>query len=132
MYKINLYINNKKIINLYYKRFLYINKEFIYKTVENNDELKKIRNKNDELNDYNVCNSNKIYIINNYKLTFGFIPLVVFDINIIGPFKIKGLKGKRYFLIIIDKGFKAIWIYSLKFKIDAYDVMVDFCNMIIN
>ena len=52
--------------------------------------------------------------------------------NIIKPFKIKGLKGKRYFLIIIDRGFKVIWIYPLKFKVDAYDVMIDFYNMIIN
>ena len=96
----NPYINNK-IINLYHKKF-------IYKTIENNDGLKKIRNKDDELNDYNAYNNNKIYIINSYKLTFNSIPLIIFDMNIISPFKVKGLKEKRYFLIITDRSFKVI------------------------
>ena len=132
MYKVDLYRNNKKTINLYYKRFLYINKEFIYKTVENNDGLKKIRNKDDELDDYDAYNNGKIYIINSYKLTFGSILLVIFDMDIISFFKVKGLKGKRYFLTIINRSFRIIWIYLFKFKADVYDVMVDFYNMIIN
>ena len=128
----DLYINNKKIINLYYKRFLYINKKFIYKTVKNSDGLKKIRNKNDELNDCDAYNSSKMHTINNYKLTFNSILLIIFDMNIIDFFKVKDLKGKRYFFIITDRSFKIIWIYSLKFKADAYDVMINFYNMIIN
>jgi hypothetical protein len=56
--------------------------------------------------------------------------LTVFDINIAGLFKPLGPKGEAYFLIITDRGSRYIWIYAMKHKGDAYDILVSFFKMI--
>ena len=73
-----------------------------------------------------------MHVIGSKKLILNAPPLIIFNIDIAGPFKVKGLKGERYFLIITYKGLRAIWLYALKLKADAYDVLIDFCNMINN
>ncbi|CAL3964922.1 unnamed protein product [Diplocarpon coronariae] len=57
-------------------------------------------------------------------------PLIIFDIDIAGPFKTKGLKGERYFLTITYRGSRAIWVYAIKLKAEAYNILINFCNMI--
>jgi transposase InsO family protein len=54
----------------------------------------------------------------------------VFDINIAGLFKPLGPKRKAYFLTITDRGSRYIWIYTIKHKGDAYDILVSFFKMI--
>ncbi len=56
--------------------------------------------------------------------------LIYFDIDIAGPFKIKGLKGERYFITITDRGTRAIWVYALKNKSDAYNILILFYKII--
>jgi hypothetical protein len=56
--------------------------------------------------------------------------LIVFDIDIAGPFKPFGPKGEAYFLTITDRGNRYIWIYTMKHKGDAYDILVSFFKMI--
>ena len=73
-----------------------------------------------------------MHVIGSKKLMLDAPPLIIFDIDIAGPFKVKGLKGERYFLTITCRGSRAIWLYALKLKADAYDVLIDFCNMINN
>ncbi|CZT03146.1 uncharacterized protein RCO7_10055 [Rhynchosporium graminicola] len=58
------------------------------------------------------------------------LSLTIFDIDIAGPFKIKGLKGERFFLTITCRGSRAIWVYALKHKADAYDTLIEWYNMI--
>ncbi|CZT10415.1 uncharacterized protein RCO7_10536 [Rhynchosporium graminicola] len=63
--------------------------------------------------------SGKIYAISSTKPMSDTPPLTVFNIDIAGPFKIKGLKGERYFLTITYRGSRAIWVYALKYKAEA-------------
>jgi transposase InsO family protein len=56
--------------------------------------------------------------------------LTIFDINITGPFKLFGPKGEAYFLTITDRGSRCIWIYAMKHKRDAYNILVSFFKMI--
>ena len=115
---------------MYHERLLHINKDFIYKTVENTLGLKKIDQ--GELDDCEACNSGKMYTIIGKKPIASAELLTAFDIDIAGPFKIKGLKGECYFLTITDRGSRAVWIYALKFKADAFNKLVYFCNIISN
>ncbi len=52
--------------------------------------------------------------------------------DLLGPFKIKGLKGERYIFSLTDRASRAIWVYSIKHKSDALDILIDFYNMIKN
>jgi hypothetical protein len=56
--------------------------------------------------------------------------LTIFDIDIAGLFKLLGPKGEAYFLTITDRGNRYVWIYAMKHKKDAYDVLVGFFKMI--
>jgi hypothetical protein len=56
--------------------------------------------------------------------------LVIFDIDITGPFKLLGLKEEIYFIIITDRGSRSIWVYSLKYKRNAYNRLVSFFKII--
>ncbi|CZS92721.1 uncharacterized protein RCO7_11482 [Rhynchosporium graminicola] len=98
--------NKTSKLDLYYKRLLYTNKEFIYKTIEGSKGLK--IQKGIDLSDYSAYNSSKIHAIRSTKPISDTPPLTVFDIDIAGPFKIKGLKGERYFLTITYRGSRAI------------------------
>jgi len=56
--------------------------------------------------------------------------LIVFDVDIARPFRPLGLKGEAYFLTITDRGSRCIWIYAIKHKGDAYNVLVSFFKII--
>ena len=56
--------------------------------------------------------------------------LIVFDVDIVGPFKLLGPKGEAYFLTITDRGSRCIQIYAIKHKGDAYNVLVSFFKII--
>ncbi|CZT13730.1 uncharacterized protein RCO7_11428 [Rhynchosporium graminicola] len=90
--------NKSSKLDLYHKRLLHTNKEFIYKTIEGSKGLK--IQKGLDLSDYSAYNSGKIYAISSIKPISDTLPLTIFDIDIAGPFKIKSLKGERYFLTI--------------------------------
>ncbi|CZT13744.1 uncharacterized protein RCO7_11710 [Rhynchosporium graminicola] len=76
-------------LDLYHKRLLHTNKEFIYKTIEGSKGLK--IQKGLDLSDYSACNSGKIHAISSTKPMSDTPPLTIFDIDIAGPFKIKGI-----------------------------------------
>jgi hypothetical protein len=50
--------------------------------------------------------------------------------DIVGLFNPKNPKKETYFIIIIDKNSKTIWLYNLKYKNNVYDVLVNFIKMI--
>ncbi|CZT12866.1 uncharacterized protein RCO7_11731 [Rhynchosporium graminicola] len=83
-----------------------------------------------DLSDCSAYNSGKIHAISSTKPISDTPPLTVFNIDIAGPFRIKGLKGERYFLTITYRGSRAIWVYALKHKADAYDTLIEWYNMI--
>ena len=56
--------------------------------------------------------------------------LTVFNVNITGPFRPLGPKGEAYFLTITNRGNKYIWIYAIKYKGDAYNILTSFFKMI--
>ena len=51
--------------------------------------------------------------------------------NILGPFKIKGLKRENYIFNIIYRASKYIWLYTIKYKLDIYDIIINFYNIIL-
>ena len=53
------------------------------------------------------------------------------DCDILGPFKIKGLKGENYIFTITCRASKCIWVYAIKHKSDVYDIIIDYYNMIL-
>jgi len=96
-----LNLNNKDdfLLNLYYRRFLYINKDYIIKSIKN---LIKILILKPDLILYNCDNYYYIKFkeiisqkFNNPVNIFKFI-----NCDILGLFKIKGLKGENYIFII--------------------------------
>jgi hypothetical protein len=105
LYKVDPTISNK--LNLYHERLLHINKDYVYKTIENSLGFSKIPQKLN-LEDCEACNSGKLTTITGKKPMSTTTPLTAVDMDIAGPFKIKGLKGERYFLTITDRGSRAI------------------------
>ncbi|CZS91992.1 uncharacterized protein RCO7_09142 [Rhynchosporium graminicola] len=120
--------NKSSKLDLYYKRLLHTNKEFIYKTIEGSKGLK--IQKELDLSDCSACNSGKIHAISSTKPISDTPPLTVFNIDIAGPFKIKGLKGERFFLTITCRSSRAIWVYALKHKAKAYNTLIEWYNII--
>ena len=58
--------------------------------------------------------------------------LIYFDIDIAGPFRIKGLKGESYILTFICRKTRLVYIYCLKFKADAVDRLIELYNLFKN
>ena len=58
--------------------------------------------------------------------------LTFFDIDICGPFKIIGLLGERYFFTFTCRKTRAIWVYAIKTKAEAIDILATFINLILN
>jgi hypothetical protein len=86
------------LLNLYYKRFLYINKDYIIKSIKNSISL--IISNNTILSNCNNCYYNKFKEIISYKPNKLVNILKFINCNILGLFKIKGLKGKNYIFTI--------------------------------
>ena len=56
--------------------------------------------------------------------------MTIIDTDIAGPFRIKGLKGERFFMTITCRASRAIWIYPIKQKSDTFDVLIKFYTLI--
>jgi len=84
--------------------------EYLIKTIKSTTGLKEANNNNNK----DIINSCKVYQLGsstkiNNKLPFKEAErLIIFNINITGPFKTKGLKGESYFLTIIDRRTRTI------------------------
>jgi hypothetical protein len=131
VYKIDPIIeSNNNELDLYHKRLLHINKDYIIKTINSVNGLKNI-NKNTILHNCDSCYFGKFSrIISKEPLLNNNQILTIIDMDIAGPFKIKGLKGESYFLTITCRTSRAIWIYPIKYKSDALDVLTRFYTLI--
>jgi hypothetical protein len=130
VYKVDPIINDShNVIDLYHKRLLHINKDYLIKTINVTSGLKRVTSSK-ELSNCDLCYYGKFNeIVSRKPLDSGSI-LTIFDVDIAGPFNIPGLKGERYFVTITCRASRAIWIYPIKFKSDVFNILVKFCNRI--
>ena len=117
-------------LDLYHKRLLHINKDYLVKTIDNVLGLKPV-NTSHILHNCDSCHFSKFSrTISREPLLDNGRILTILDIDIAGPFKVKGLKGERYFLTITDRASRAIWVYPIKYKSDALDILTRFYTLI--
>jgi hypothetical protein len=112
-----------------HKRLNHMNKDHLIKTLNCTKGLS-LGDKDKDLNNCDSCYIGKFTKIgskNPFKSTNN---LIFFDIDIAGPFKTIGLKKERYFLTITDRGTRAIWVYPIKFKAEALDILISFYTLI--
>ena len=124
-------VQDKSELDLYHKRLLHINKDYILKTITSVNGLRQISDSNSGLNHCDSCYSGK------FTHTYSHEPLKsntifdIIDIDVAGPFNTISIKGERYFMTITDRASRAIWVYPLKFKSEVLEVLVSFYNLII-
>ena len=115
--------------DLIHQRLNHLNHDLLKKTLENTigfspDKLES------KLNNCDSCYKGKFHEIGS-KTPMSRAPnLTVFDIDIAGPLLPLGLNGERFFMTIICRGSRAVWIYPIKHKGDAFDVITKFFNLI--
>ena len=127
-----LNFNNKddSLLDLYYRRFLYINKDYIIKSAKNSIGII-IPKPNLILYNCDNCYYTKFKEIISRKPNNPINILEFIDCNILGPFKIKGLNNENYIFTITCRASKYIWIYAIKFKSDIYDIIINYYNIIL-
>jgi hypothetical protein len=82
------------------------------------------------LNNYNNCYINK-FIEKRNKILINIAEfLILFDIDLYKPITFIDFKKKRYFIIFIYRGIRAIWVYILKYKSKIFDIIINFYNII--
>ena len=106
-------------LDFYYKRLNYLNKDYLIKIINNasgfnNKLVKKLRAKN--ITNYESCKADNFTKYNSLIFFKKAISLFIIDIDIVGSFKIKGLKGESYFISLTDKDSRVLWIYAIKYK----------------
>jgi Integrase core domain len=135
IYRINPVLDSSSLnstqLDLYHKRLLHINKDYILKTIDNVSGLKTINSTQSLLHDCESCYYRKFSRTYNKEPLKSRDILQVIDLDIAGPFKTIGLKGERYFLTITCRASRAIWVYPIKAKSEAIDVLIKFYNLIL-
>jgi len=125
-------INNS--LDLIYKRLNHLSKDYIIKTIKNTKGLeltKELVQK--ELSNCEPCYSGKFTQIIGYNpLESPKEKLSYFDSDIAGPFRVLGLKGERYFITFTCRTTRASWVYSIKYKSDALNNIINFYYLIKN
>ena len=121
-------------LDLIHKRLNHLNKDYLIKTLKNTKGL--IRDKEDlnnykeDLNNCDSCHLGKFTRVGSKEPFKPTSNLIYFDTDIAGPFSTRGLKGECYFITITDRGTRAIWVYPIKFKSDALDILISFYKII--
>ena len=118
-------------IDLIHKRLNHINKDYLIKTI--NDTIGYSLNKTSktELEHCDSCIVGKITKNISYKtLDSNKDILTYFDLDIAGPFRIKGLLGERYFITFTCRTTRAVYIYCLKHKSEAIDKLIELDNLL--
>ena len=109
---------------------MHINKDYIIKSAKN---LIRILILKPDLILYNYDNYyyTKFKEIISQKSNNPVNILEFIDCDILGLFKIKGLKEENYIFIIIYRASKYIWIYIIKFKSNIYNIIINYYNIIL-
>jgi hypothetical protein len=124
--------NNKEstLLDLYHRRFLHINKDFIIKSAKNFTGLI-MPSPDNILNNCDNCYYSKFKEIISRKPHNPVNILEFIDCDILGPFKIKGFKEENYIFTITYRASKCVWLYAIKFKSDVYEIIVNYYNSIL-
>ncbi|TVY49922.1 Copia protein [Lachnellula cervina] len=122
--------NNK--LDLYHKRLNHLNKDILLKTINNTSSLSLGNNKasNNSISDCEPCFIGKFHNIGSKKLMSTAPVLSVYNIDIAGPIRPLGPKGEKYFITITNKSSRGAWVFPIKYKGDAYSILVKFFNII--
>ncbi|TVY12516.1 Retrovirus-related Pol polyprotein from transposon TNT 1-94, partial [Lachnellula arida] len=122
--------NNK--LDLYHNRLNHLNKDTLLKTIDNTSGLSLNDNEasNNNISNCEPCFMGKFHNISSKKPMSTAPVLSIYDIDIAGPIRQLGPKGEKYFMTITDRGSRVAWVYPIKYKGDAYSVLVKFFNMI--
>jgi hypothetical protein len=116
-------------LDLIHQKLNHLNKDLLLKILDFITGLKAPIN-TDSLNNYNNCYIGK-FIKKGNKIPIGMAEfLILFDIDLYGPITLVGFKEERYFIIFICRGIRAVWVYTLKYKSEVFDIIINFYNMI--
>ena len=121
-------VNNNTLLDLYHRRFLHINKDYIIKSAKNSKGII-IPTPNKILSNYDHCYYGKFKEIISRKPYNPVNILEFIDCDILGPFKIKGQKGENYIFTITCRASKYIWIYAIRYKSDIYNIIINYYNI---
>jgi hypothetical protein len=127
IYKVSKSINK---LDLIHKRLNHLNKEYLIKTLEYTKGLGLDTKDIKDLNNCDSCYIGKFTKVGSKEPFKPTSNLIYIDIDIAGPFRTKGLKGESYFLTITDRGTRTIWVYPIKFKAEALDILISFYKLI--
>ena len=112
-----------------HKRLSHISDSYLTETLRNTKGLEIINSK-EELISCESCLAGKQHKNIGYKpISNAENPFELIYTDTAGPFS-KGLKGEKYFTTFTDDYSKAVWLYSLKFKSDAFDAFKAFYSRI--
>src|SRR6266511_3419102 len=118
-------------IETLHKRFSHISEKNLQETAKHVHGLK--IPKDQHLNQCEYCLMGKQHELVNYrKMTGAKKPFELVHTDIAGPFQVSGLKNERYYISFTDDFTRFVWIYSLKFKSEAFDRLVEYFNSINN
>ena len=96
---------NKNSLDLYHKRLSHLSKDYFIKIIEHSKGLLLDKNlENKELNNCDSCHHGKFHEIVGYKpLKSPLEKLTFYNIDLVRPFRVIGLKGKCYIFYLIDR-----------------------------
>lgn len=120
-------------LDLIHKRLNHLNKDYLIKSLNSSKGLIRDKDKEfykEDLSNCDSCYEGKFTKIGSKEPFTSTSNLIYLDIDIAGPFRTSGLKGERYFLAITDRGTRTIWVYPIKFKSDALDILISFYKII--
>ncbi|GJV32613.1 retrovirus-related pol polyprotein from transposon TNT 1-94 [Tanacetum coccineum] len=56
--------------------------------------------------------------------------LELLHMNLCGPMRVASINGKKYILVIVDDYYRYTWVYFLRTKDEAPDMIIDFVNQV--
>nr|GEX15298.1 hypothetical protein [Tanacetum cinerariifolium] len=117
---------------LWNQRLSHLNFATINNLMKNNhvQGLPKMKFKNDHL--CSACEEGKIHQKHhNSKTDFASNkPLYLLHMDLCGPMRVENINGKRYVLVVVDDYSRFTWVFFLRFKDEASDVIISFIKKI--
>nr|GEW80642.1 retrovirus-related Pol polyprotein from transposon TNT 1-94 [Tanacetum cinerariifolium] len=113
---------------LWHQRLSYLNFAMINNLVKNNfvQVLPKMKFKKDHL--CSTCEQRKIHQKHHMSKTdfASNKPLYLLHMDLCGPMRVESINGKRYVLVVVDDYSWYTWVFFLRSKDEALDVIISF------
>jgi hypothetical protein len=123
VYSVNTSIKEEN-LTLLHKRLNHLSPSYLAKTIEST--LGYSLGKDAKIEDCESCYLGK------FTKKVSYLPLKspseilsYFDVDIAGPFRVKGPKGEAYILTFTCRKTRVVYIYNLKYKTDAIDKLIE-------